>query len=70
MEFVEDSDKVKKGYAYVEMPTILLVTIPEASFQYFHFCSNMDVVHKLSVCETYTTLCMFIFKFLQPYLNG
>ncbi|VDK47202.1 unnamed protein product [Gongylonema pulchrum] len=29
--FDEKEDKVKKGYSYVEMPTIVLITVPKAS---------------------------------------
>lgn len=32
MELTEDLERMKSGYAYVEMPTIILFTIPAASF--------------------------------------
>ncbi|MCP9260034.1 hypothetical protein DINM_003279 [Dirofilaria immitis] len=32
MEFMEDSGKIKTGYAYVEMPSVILFTVPSASF--------------------------------------
>ncbi|KAM3721031.1 hypothetical protein ACO02O_08880 [Dirofilaria immitis] len=31
MEFMEDSGKIKTGYAYVEMPSVILFTVPSVS---------------------------------------
>ncbi|EJW71367.1 hypothetical protein WUBG_17727, partial [Wuchereria bancrofti] len=35
VEFTDDLEKIKSDYAYVEMPIIILFTIPIASFPFF-----------------------------------
>lgn len=52
MEFTEDLGKIKIGYAYVEMPTVILFTVPPASF------SSIDGLTIINRCRISRILCI------------